>query len=106
MRIHTDTMSKAEVASHLGMPDDVTVHVTGQHGSRSHRIAFEVALRGHGKRHTKNPATTEKIDGKSATWADWGQYLANLYRMDGTMVAGPYQNRDHFHRVTKGQFNY
>ena len=105
MRIHTNVLAEKELASHLGMPDDVTIHVVSKHGSRTHRIAYEVALRGEGKRHRKAPNTRdESMPGKAATWDDWGQYLANLYRMDGTMIAGPYKGRDHFHAVTNNKY--
>jgi hypothetical protein len=107
MRIHTNNLSKAEVASTLGMPDDVTVHVVSQHGSRTHRIAYEVALRGQSKRHKQAPQTRDdSMPGKAATWEDWGQYLANLYRMDVDLVAGPYTDRADFHKQTKGKFNH
>ena len=104
MRIHTQ-LSKAVIASHLGMPDDVTIHVVSEHGSRSHRTAYEVALRGDGRRHTRNPNTRDdSIPGKAATYDDWGQYLAVLYRQDASMKAGPYKNRSDFERQTKHKY--
>jgi hypothetical protein len=105
MRIHTNVMSKAEVASHLGVQNDVTIHVVSEHGSRSHRIAYEVALRGQGKRHKRNPNTRDdSLPGKAATYDDWGQYIANLYRMDVDAIVGPYKGRDDFHKQTKGAY--
>ena len=105
MRIHTNALSEGDIASHAGMPDDVTVHVVSRHTSRSHAAAYEVALRGHGTRHKRPPQTRdESMPGKAATFDDWGWYIAGLYRNDAGLIAGPYKNRTEFEDATKNVY--
>lgn len=45
----------------------------------------------------------------SATWEEWGWFIAYLYRADpnarwGSVKYPVYKDRDHFHRETHGQF--
>jgi len=110
MRIHT-TLTAESLASTLGMPDDVTIHVAGPYGSRARigsfaSVAYEVTLRGHGKRHKRAPNTRDdSMPGKAATYDDWGLYLADIYGRDEYAHAGPYKGRADFNRKTDNKYS-
>ena len=106
MRLHTNGIEHADtirnaMRSAAGNAPDVSVTSVTEHGSRTHRKAFEVALQGHGSRHRKNNASNT---GKAATRDDWGWFLAALYAIDGDMVAGPYKDRSDFARQTTNDY--
>lgn len=107
MRIHTNYLIERDLHNLLGDSarpvKDVTLHVQSVHGSRSHSRAFEVALRGHGTRHTKRPntgITGANSSEYAATYDDWGWLLASLFQYDPNATAGPYKGRANFHRQT------
>lgn len=107
MRIHTNRLTEQDLRDALrnasGKAPQVTLTVQGQHGSRSHNKAFEVALRGEGRRHTKRPNTGITGAGSeyAATYDDWGWFLAYLFESDEQATAGPYRGHDDFDRKTK-----
>lgn len=76
MKIHTNSLnlSVLEDAAQFKIPGgDVTFHLLGTAGSRSHARAYDVALRGHGSQHTRPPNTgiTGAASGeRAATWDD------------------------------------
>jgi hypothetical protein len=106
MRIHTDTVRIGGLYKALDLVEaqapDVTLENVSQHASRSHRYAFEVALRGHGERHTKRPNGSS--DGYAATYDDWGWFLAALYDVDPSIKAGPYKGRTDFNVKTNNAY--
>lgn len=111
MRIHTDNLGWADLSeafdSVRSEAPHVTLNIVSQHGSRSHRQAFEVNLRGHGDRHTRRPNTGTigaNSDEYAATHDDWGWFLSAIYRRDVFAKVGPYKSMVHFHRVTKGAY--
>ena len=108
MRIHTNIANGAFLAQAMSdaadKAPDVTLHILSEHGSRSHYTAFEVALRGHGTRHTKRPNTGVRganSDEYAATYDDWGWFLAALYDIDSTIKTDYYKDRADFHRQTR-----
>jgi hypothetical protein len=111
MRIHCDhtktsDLFRAESAIADKAPD-VVVHLLSIHGSRSRKVAYEVALRGEGARHTRRPNTGisgANNDEYAATHDDWGHFIAALYQNDPTAKIGPYKSRTHFHVVTKDKY--
>lgn len=111
MRIHTDKIERAHLwaaGTAASTPEDgrVYLHMT-EHGSRSRARAFEVSLEGDGtkNRRRRNPGTGDNRDkGYAATWDAWGRFLAHLYTVDPSMVAGPYKSENDFHAQTHGQF--
>jgi hypothetical protein len=108
MKIHT-SLHEADLATAMNKTDlsDVTLHVIGRPGSRSHVRAFEVALRGHGRRH-KRPPNTGIVGAASperaATRDDWGNFMAQIFAVDPNAIFGPYKGSGHFHRETKGAY--
>ena len=117
MRIHTDKIEHAHLRTArkaANTPEDgyVRLHAM-EHGSRSRARAFEVGLEGDGTRNKRrrNPGTRRDSDRAydkerqyAATWDAWGRFLAHLYTVDPSMVAGPYKNADDFHDQTHGHF--
>jgi hypothetical protein len=107
MRIHTDKLTSTDLQQVL-TETDVSLYVLGESGSRSHRRAFDIALRGSGKRHTKRPNTGvfgANSNEYAATYDDWGHFLAGLFTLDASAKAGPYKGVEDFHSTTKGKFS-
>lgn len=109
MRIHSDNLNTVTPPQLIRIMADrnVTIHVTGKHGSRKRRQAFEVALRGHGAQHRRAPqgrVTDDPSSEKAATYDDWGRFLAALYSIDPTMIAGPYTSVGDFNFRTEHKF--
>lgn len=112
MRIHTDKIERAhlwDAREAASTPEDGYVYLhTTEHGSRSRARAFEVSLEGDGtkNRRRRNPgsSTANRHKGYAATWDAWGRFLAHLYTVDPSMVAGPYKSADDFHDQTHGHF--
>lgn len=106
MRIHTNHLTGDDLHYALKMAavaaPDVELIVQGEHGSRSHRRAFEIALRGTGKRHTKRPNGGH--DGYAATYDDWGWVISAIMGLESTVTAGPYKGADDFDRQTKNRY--
>lgn len=105
MRIHTDTLTAQDLYQASGPLHDVIVDRCERHGSRSRDHAFEVALEGYGDRHTRNRNFSyQKGYGKAATYDDWGYWLAELFRRDPRMIAGPYNGATDFHTQTSWKY--
>lgn len=113
MRIHTSVLYPNVIGLALNggygeQAKDVTIHVLSTHGSRGKwDRSYEVALRGHGKRHTRPPNTGingSNGDERAATYDDWGWFLAGLYVIDPEARCGPYRSREDFTRQTKGKY--
>ena len=111
MRIHSDTLTKADLvnALQMGKTDEVFLLHCIEKMSRSRNHAFEVTLRGHGKRHTRRPNNSRHGGGRSdefmaATYEDWGWWLTFLYQRDPQMRSDYYSNAGDFHKKTNGQF--
>lgn len=100
MRIHTNTdqlpiQSKNALAPGVRMQRVPTVHA-----SRTHLIAYDVALTGSSGRNAM------RNNYKAATWDEWGTYLAYLFADDATLKAGPYLSAEHFHWSTGNRFTH
>lgn len=117
MRIHTDLLAVADfldakeyVRQATGAP--VFFHgeeVLPVYGSRSRRRAFEVKLASDGtltrRRVNYGSARADRFDRPySATWNQWGWFLAHLFSVDSSIIAGPYRGIDEFHSSTENQF--
>lgn len=101
MRIHTNDLTEADIltaALHAG----VIVHGLTEHRSRSRNRAWNLYLEGSGY----YGGQWGTISVKSATWDEWGIFLARLYTKDATMHTGcyGYQDAEHFHWCTGGRF--
>ncbi len=106
MKIHTNDVvlpQLLDAANHASTASGgrVTLTRADVKGSRSHRTAYDVALEGDGTLGRKRNASNTGI---AATWAQWGHFLAALYRIDPTAKAGPYNGADDFHGATREAF--
>jgi hypothetical protein len=63
-------------------------------GSRSHECAYIVRLSGSSKRNM------QRLDDKSATWDEWGNFINALYEIDPEAKIGPYTSREDFMEQT------
>lgn len=118
MRIHTDTLTYRDffqaqetVKVQTGAP--VFFHgeeSLPRYGSRSRRQAFVVKLASDGTltRRRVNYGTARHSDRfdrpYSATWDQWGWFLAHLFTVDPNAVAGPYNGAADFHEQTYGDY--
>ena len=109
MKLHT-SLTETEIRACLDrakagglITSDVEFDVFGQAGSRSRRHAWEV--------HLATPRNDTRDDGRkrpsayhgsySATYDEWGWFLAEFFAADPDAKAGSYKNQDHFHRTTQ-----
>jgi len=101
MRLHTNTLTDAHITN-AARSAGIQIEHLGRHGSRKRTHAFEVALSGSG-----NAGGQWGGGGyKSATWDEWGIFLAELYRTDPDMIAGSaYRNAEHFAWVTGNRYD-
>lgn len=103
MRIHTDGVENIDLdraAFHAG----VTFARKVRHGSRTHKHAWDVTLRGNSRRRP-NHGGSGAAEGYAATWDQWGIFLAHLYNEDATMrCAGAYKDIDEFDFKTGERF--
>ena len=111
MRIHSNVLTPGDLfrAMSAALPEapDVNLILQGTFGSRSHAKAFEIALRGHGARHTRRPNTG--IAGsasaeRAATFDDWGWFCVAVFDMDPDAKVGQYNGSEDFHRATKDAY--
>lgn len=117
MKIHT-TLDEAEVRACLDrakrnglVTADVVFDLFGPAGSRSHRTAFEVHLatadRDSSPSGKKRPVAAHAGGTGlkySASWEEWGEFLAELFAADETAKAGSYKSPDDFHAKTDYAF--
>lgn len=100
MRLHTnlDETDLYNAARDAG----VTLERLTRHGSRTADHAFEVALGGS----SKHGGQYGNADFKTATWDEWGIFLAALYVDDPDMRAGTaYRNAEHFRWATGNRYD-
>lgn len=101
MRIHTQLgrLAITRAAQYAG----VGFHRLERHGSRTHARAYDVILTGSGR----NGGHFGSVDGRAATWDEWGMFLAALYRRDPETRcagAGSYESAEHFVWSTGGRY--
>jgi len=123
MRLHTSshtygTIHRAlEIQQGLGnVARHVHLFTLDQYGSRSHERAFEIRLATYhkvkgDKRYHLNTgrygADSEANGGEglySATYAEWGWFIAQLFDAEPEMKFGQYKNEPDFHTQTKHEF--
>lgn len=127
MRLHT-SLTAGEVVLALGnarkageVHPSVRADSLSLHGSRTHKRAFEVqlgsssheVLDGEANRYGLPQKTRRVRNGKardgerkwSATYGEWGHFIAVVYEMDPKAVfAGSYESREDFHEKTGYRF--
>lgn len=104
MRLHTNVITYRDIYEAARIGTDVWAEIT-EHGSRTHKRAFEVKLHGNGV----TGGGYRDRDDTAATWDEWGIVINNLYKIDPYAVWGSvkrpvYSDADDFHWQTGDRF--
>lgn len=113
MRIHTNTLTPADLTAAAERAGRAVTMTYSQYGSRSHARAYDVTLRGSSSRrpNSGNGGRFRDDDPNAphehaATWDEWGMFLGELFRRDpGAVVPRVYESADHFRWATDGRFD-
>lgn len=104
MRIHTDKIEAQDIRRLA--PNGTTPEVV-QHGSRKRLRAFEVGLSApegtdrHGnKRRYAATRPGSAASTRAATWLEWGDWIAGMFRLDPNAIIGHYTSATDFLRQT------
>lgn len=116
MRLHTNKIewkdlynalhaaqATGKVASHISFVTN------SEHGSRSHKRAFEIQLGTDtklpgDKRRFKNSGTRGASNVYAATYDEWGWFIKELFARDNELTFGHYKSLEEFTRMTDGKF--
>lgn len=101
MRIHT-AVGEAAPLHRFAREVGVTFARLDHKRSRSRAHGWDLILAGSGGRGMGYG--NQREDYQAATWDEWGDFLARLYRLDPTAKAGPYVCADHFTWATGGRY--
>jgi len=102
MRIHTDKLTTGDFYDAAKVAG-VTISSNSMHNSRSRDHAFDFSLRGSSARY---PMGGNDGTGKSATWDEWGVFLAHLFSIDpDARVANVYEGKESFDYKTFARFD-
>ncbi|WP_176561903.1 hypothetical protein [Mycolicibacterium palauense] len=103
MRIHSNVLTEQHFYE-AAIAAGVTVVGVHRHGSRSRERAYDFGISGSGR----SGGQWGHRDYKSATWDEWGIFLAHLFEVDQDAHTGKhgYLSADHFHWVTGDRFRY
>lgn len=102
MRIHT-TLTAQEIReigqsfNHIG----VAVQTIEAHGSRKRARRLDVGLSGH----SIAGGAYGALDYTTATYDEWGMFIAAIYERDETAIVGPYTTQTVFRDVTQFRFD-
>ena len=105
MRLHTDTLTHADIlvaarAAGRGIYADAHVH-----GSRSRHHAFEIKLETGGGTDCHGTPRRRRADtgssGYGATYDEWGYFIAALFDIEPTATFGPYKSARDFDEKTR-----
>lgn len=112
MKLHSDTLTKARImiarnrAENKGhIANDVYLYRLVPAGSRTRAHGFEVRMGTDEKAKGDGRRRTQDNEAYSASWDEWGWFIAELYAMDENMVFGPYKGYDDFLRKTRYKFD-
>ena len=106
MKIHSNTLTAQDIraavpdgcylAGHYIDDEWATVHLLG---SRTRDHAFSVRLSGSSK------STMRSLPDKSATWDEWGIFIAAIYERDPDAICGGwYSSRQDFIDKTRAEY--
>lgn len=100
MRIHSNILRREAFVSAAREAGVYIISLT-ECGSKSHAARFDVYLTG------SHYAMTQygDRDMPAATWDEWGNFLAYLYKLDPQMVAGQYKTLRDFIDTTQDDLN-
>lgn len=106
MKIHSDTLTFADISACV--PEGCYLAVfhhkgfgrtrCGYEGSRSRARGFVVRLSG------SNPRPMRNLDDKAATWDEWGNFIAAIFKLDPAAIVGWYKTRENFMDVTRAEY--
>lgn len=100
MRIHSDIITRDQIIA--AVPSTAYIGKLTEHRSQSRDHSFEVNLGGSGK----TGGQWGQLDGKAATWDEWGIFLSALYAIDPDMFTPAYPNgRSEFEWTTVNRFD-
>lgn len=112
MRIHTDKLTFTEVHLAVLSRDGLYPELASK-GSRKRDHAFELGIEAepgedeHGlnRSFARNSGTMGAAQGygQAATWIEWGDILADLFKIDPDAICGPYNGRSDFVIQTQQQ---
>lgn len=121
MRIHSDILEHKDIVHALRTQRDLGrvgpntyTAVLNEHGSRKRARAWEIKLEaiekipGDGRRfgNSGGYGSTSQTTGEySATYDEWGWFLAELYRLDPDLITPYYENVQDFHEKTGMTYN-
>jgi len=91
MRIYANEITEKEILD-AALHARVSIERLRVRSSRQYARSFDVILSGSGARRSQY-ADRET---PSATWDEWGIFLAQLFDHEPDLRAGPYRGRDHF----------
>lgn len=103
MKIHFNTLTSSDfyAAAHKA---GVEFEKFSDKGSRSHKASVDIILSGNSGRFM-NSGRYGADNVYSATWDQWGVFLAELFAKDSSVQAGVvYFNAEHFHWATGGRY--
>lgn len=100
MRLHTDALTMQDI-EFAAVTAGVTLLGASQHGSQRRSHAFEVALSGSGR----HGGQWGHGSAKSATWDEWGVFLADLFGKDDALtIPRVYESHEFFAWATGGRY--
>lgn len=107
MKIHSNILTEQDIrdcvpagcylAGHYAR-DGVTWSSINREGSRSRSQGFTVRLSG------SSPYTMQSLPDKSATWDEWGDFIARLFSKDESAIIGGYKSANDFDLKTEHRF--
>lgn len=100
MRIYTNEIAEKEIMD-AAQYARVSIERLRVRGSRKWERSFDVILSGSGARRSQYASHAFP----SATWDEWGMFLARLFDREPGIKAGPYRDRDHFRWSTGARYD-
>lgn len=106
MKIHTDIIAELETFDIAARKAGVRFLRLYRKNSTVRRYGYDVVLTGTGR----HGGQYGGVEGKTATWDEWGIFLAELYRHDPAMACGNpgkpvYADGSHFAWATDNRFD-
>jgi hypothetical protein len=93
MKIHSDILTKADIAHAVYSLPGVYIDELTEHGSRRRAKGFKLYLNG-------NSRYAAQRGGKAATWDEWGIVINRLFEIDPTASMEYYATRGDFYAQT------
>jgi hypothetical protein len=120
MKLHSDTLTENDIyaalrqAADMGdVPAHLIFDMLRPAGSRTRANAWDIHLgtytkdrdtTGKMRRTPSNSTRQGDLADYTATYSEWGWFIARLYWMDSEMVFGPYKSLEHFDQATRYAF--